>query len=123
MRQYRWINVLTQTVRVVLVTASMLLVPLTEASHAMPVGTTMAMADHDMASAHDMTMSGKTPISHGMDATSCQILCLGWAQASEAVRPEVPMLLVAAFAQDHFDLAQGIPSSPIRHPPKTSPTL
>ncbi len=124
MRQYRWINVLTQTLRVVLVTALMLLVPMTEASHAMPMGTTMWMADHDMAGAHDMTTPGKMPVSHGTDATSCWIMCLGWVQASEAVRPEAPVLaLIAALAEDHFDLPEGIPPSPIGHPPKTAPTL
>lgn len=124
MRQYRWINVLTQTLRMVLVIALMLLMPLTEVSHAMPVGTTMSMADHDMACAHDIALLGKMPISHGADATSCRILCLGWVQAFEAVRPEAPVLaLIAALAVDHFNLPEGTPPAPIGHPPKTTPTL
>jgi hypothetical protein len=124
MRQYRWIIALTQTLRVVLVTALMLLVPMTEASHAMPIGTTMSMTDHDMVSGHDMAMPDKTPISHGTDATSCRILCLGWVQASEAIRPEAPVLsLIASLAVDHFVLPEGIPPSPIGHPPKITPVL
>lgn len=124
MRQNQWINVLTQTLRVLLVTALMLLIPLTEASHAMPVGTTMAMVDHDVAAAHDVTMAGKMPPSHRVDTTSCRILCLGWVQASEAVRPEAPVLaLIAALPVDHFDLPEGIPPSPIGHPPKSAPSV
>lgn len=113
-----------QTLRVVLLTELMLLVPLIEASQAMPVGATMSMADHEMAGAHDMTAPGKMPVSHGTDATSCRILYLGWVRASEAVRPEAPVQsLIVALAEDHFDLTKGIPPTPIGYPSKTPPTL
>lgn len=120
-----WINVVTHTLRLVLVTALMFLVPLTEASHEMPMGATMSAVDHDdMTDEHEMSMSGKMSPSHTTDGASCRIMCLGWVQASEAVRPEAPLLtLIAALAVDHFDLPEGIPPSPIGHPPKTTPTL
>ena len=124
MTKWPWIILLGQTLRIVLVTAMMFLVPLTEGSHAMPITTAMTMIDHEMAPAHDMTAQGKMPLSHGTDTTSCRVLCLGWVQASDAVRPGAPVLaLIAALSVEHLNLPDGTPPSPIGRPPKTAPSL
>lgn len=123
MRHYGWINVFAQSLRVVLLAALMLLVPPIEAAHSTPVGPATWVAEHQLATACDMTMPGKVPLSHGDDGVSCRILCLGWVQASDPVRPEAPVLtLIAALPANRFNLPDGISISPIRHPPKLAPT-
>ncbi len=124
MTQYRCIEAWTQILRVVLVAALMLFVPLTGPSHAMPAGAAMAAAGHDMGNAHNLTTAGKMPASHNADIVSCRLLCFGWVQASDAIRPEAPVLvLIAALTAGRFDLPEGIPPAPIGHPPKPAPAL
>lgn len=120
MRIIQWISALAQALRVITITALVLVVPLTEASHAMPVGTAMTMTQNDMADAHAMHMPGKMPASHGSDSTSCRIMCLGWFQTADVTRPEVPLLaLILLEPLARFDLPEGLPPAPIGHPPKS----
>lgn len=119
-----WISDFAQALRVVMITALILVVPLTEGSHAMPVGTAMSMTQHDMADAHAMHMSGKMPASNGGDSASCQILCLGWVQTADITRPEVPFLALTLLEPlAHLDIPEGLPPAPIGHPPKSALVL
>ena len=84
-----------------------------------PMGTSVAtvhMSTHDMGTG---AMTGQMPASHGHFDTGCRILCYGWVETAQLVRPdgrssEIVMTLAPAL----FDLRDGITPQPIGPLPK-----
>lgn len=116
---------LSLALRGLLVVALLAIAPLYEKAHAIgpPMGTGDAMLhmsrhgmSHDM---HFSAMTGQMPASHSHFDEGCRILCYGWVENAQLVRPEGQSSEIAvALAPAHSEMPDGITPPPIRHPPK-----